>query len=128
MSYEPTNWKSGDVITSTKLNKIENGIQAAAGGGALIVHATTVGVTTTLDKTYSEIHDALLANIVLIAEQPDGNMAQSSMITRAYEVDGVYSVESPLCMVINNSVSWQVATFTTDSEDGYPSFTLFLGI
>lgn len=27
MSYEPTNWKSGDKVTSTRLNKIENGIQ-----------------------------------------------------------------------------------------------------
>lgn len=27
MSYEPTNWKSGDKVTSTKLNKIEQGIQ-----------------------------------------------------------------------------------------------------
>ena len=27
MSYEPTNWKSGDKVTSAKLNKIENGIQ-----------------------------------------------------------------------------------------------------
>lgn len=26
MSYEPTNWKSGDKVTSTKLNKIEQGI------------------------------------------------------------------------------------------------------
>ena len=27
MSYEPTNWKKGDKITSVRLNKIENGIQ-----------------------------------------------------------------------------------------------------
>ena len=27
MSYEPTNWKSGDKVTSTRLNKIEQGIQ-----------------------------------------------------------------------------------------------------
>lgn len=27
MSYEPTIWKKGDKVTSTKLNKIENGIQ-----------------------------------------------------------------------------------------------------
>lgn len=26
MSYEPTEWKSGDVVSSQKLNKIENGI------------------------------------------------------------------------------------------------------
>ena len=27
MSYEPTNWKSGDKVTSTRLNKIEQGIK-----------------------------------------------------------------------------------------------------
>ena len=27
MSYEPTNWKKGDVVTSIRLNKIEQGIQ-----------------------------------------------------------------------------------------------------
>lgn len=26
MSYEPTNWKTGDVVTSAKLNKIEGGV------------------------------------------------------------------------------------------------------
>ena len=26
MSYEPTTWKKGDKVTSTKLNKIEQGI------------------------------------------------------------------------------------------------------
>ena len=26
MSYEPTNWKAGDTVTSTKLNKMEQGI------------------------------------------------------------------------------------------------------
>ena len=26
MSYEPTNWKAGDTITSAKLNKIEQGV------------------------------------------------------------------------------------------------------
>lgn len=29
MSYEPTIWKKGDKVTSTKLNKIENGIQGS---------------------------------------------------------------------------------------------------
>ena len=60
MSYDPTIWKSGDVVTSAKLNKIENGIADAAGGGGggvLVVHR---GETTpiTLDKTWQEIHDA----------------------------------------------------------------------
>ena len=30
MSYEPTNWKDGDLVTSAKLNKIENGFSTIA--------------------------------------------------------------------------------------------------
>ena len=33
MSYVNIRWKDGDVITAEKLNKIENGIEAASGGG-----------------------------------------------------------------------------------------------
>lgn len=43
MSYTPTEWKSGDVVTSAKLNKLEEGV--ASSGGALIA---------TLSETYSE--------------------------------------------------------------------------
>ena len=32
MSYTPTVWKSGDVVSSLKLNKLENGVAAAAAG------------------------------------------------------------------------------------------------
>ena len=51
MSYEPTNWKDGDLVTSAKLNKIEQGIAA---GGVLITHDEDG----TLDKTWQEIYDA----------------------------------------------------------------------
>lgn len=34
MAYEPTNWKSGDVVTSAKLNKLEKGVEDA---GPLII-------------------------------------------------------------------------------------------
>ena len=50
MAYEPTNWKSGDVVTSTKLNKIEQGIVS---NGMLLIHDED-GI---LDKTWQEIHD-----------------------------------------------------------------------
>ena len=33
MSYTPTEWKSGDVITSEKLNNLEQGVADASGGG-----------------------------------------------------------------------------------------------
>lgn len=37
MSYTPTQWKSGDTVTSAKLNKIENGIKNLQ---SLIINAT----------------------------------------------------------------------------------------
>lgn len=33
MSYTPTNWNTGDTITAAAMNKIENGIADAGGGG-----------------------------------------------------------------------------------------------
>ncbi len=33
MSYEPTNWKTGDVITAEKLNKLEDGVASGGSGG-----------------------------------------------------------------------------------------------
>lgn len=32
MAYTPTNWATGDTVTATKLNKIEQGIANAGGG------------------------------------------------------------------------------------------------
>lgn len=54
MSYEPTNWKDGDLVTSAKLNKLEQGV--ANGDGIFIVHVNTQ--TGALDKTWQEIYDA----------------------------------------------------------------------
>lgn len=69
MAYEPTVWKSGDVVTSAKLNKMEQGIAAGGGGNVLVAHATvaladvqsiTPGnpIIITLDKTYAELSAA----------------------------------------------------------------------
>lgn len=43
MSYTPTEWKTGDVITAEKLNKLEDGVANAggdSGGGVLIATIT----------------------------------------------------------------------------------------
>ena len=61
MSYTPTTWATGDTITATKLNKMEQGIAGA--GSALFCNSSfsqTVG-DYVLDKTVQEIYDALLA-------------------------------------------------------------------
>lgn len=68
MSYTPTNWKRGDVITADKLNNIEQGIvNAGTGGGdAFIVNAEVKSSVTTgetisaeVDKTAVQIVEAI---------------------------------------------------------------------
>lgn len=41
MSYEPTNWKKGDVVTSIRLNKIEQGIQGNDAGLSTLMEGFT---------------------------------------------------------------------------------------
>lgn len=66
MSYEPTNWKSGDKVTSAKLNKIENGIQ---GNDEEISN-----INTQLNAEVDEIKDDLneLKSIVTTTETASG--------------------------------------------------------
>lgn len=44
MAYEPTQWRSGDTITSERLNKMEQGI-AGSGSGEFYALHTTMTVT-----------------------------------------------------------------------------------
>ena len=44
MAYEPTQWRSGDTITSERLNKMEQGIAGGGSGDVYVLH-TTMTVT-----------------------------------------------------------------------------------
>lgn len=77
MSYEPTNWKSGDTVTSAKLNKMEKGIEdanAGGGGGSNVVVVgielvnTSDGSTVTADKTFAEIKSAYEGGAILLCD------------------------------------------------------------
>lgn len=49
MAYTPTEWSTGDTITASAMNKIENGIAGA--GSALIVTSQYTNGNETMDKT-----------------------------------------------------------------------------
>lgn len=49
MSYTPTTWSKGDVVTSAKLNKLEQGVAAA--DGIFYIDAQITGGTTPADMT-----------------------------------------------------------------------------
>ena len=61
MAYTPTTWVTGDTITATALNKIENGIAGAGGGGAydFIIRKIGSGSPTLEEGTYSDVYNKL---------------------------------------------------------------------
>lgn len=83
-TYDPTNWKTGDVITATRLNNMETGI-----AGAL----QTSGGTMTVDITMS-------GNSQLI-----GNSTSSSMIDISQDVTNINldEVNTPGQYFLSNS-------------------------
>ena len=72
MSYEPTVWKDGDLVTSAKLNKLEQGVATSDGGGVFITEATYTGNRIVLDKTAGEIYNAFQTGLVVIKGENDG--------------------------------------------------------
>ena len=69
MSYEPTNWKTGDVVTSAKLNKLEQGVAGAGGGDFVKVDVAIENIdgqfVPSLSKTFDEIASAMLSDKIV---------------------------------------------------------------
>lgn len=71
MAYTPTQWNTGDTITASALNKIENGIANAGGGGGWdavirLTHANNTGLDTDVNLTpsivsgsFAQLHDKI---------------------------------------------------------------------
>lgn len=109
MAYEPTNWKSGDVVTSAKLNKMEQGI---AGAGPLKIGYTSYDLEEnlgTLDHTWQEIHDAMTSGRLVVASY------RTEKITIISIVQGDIIDES------GYGVSLEHEFYYASSPDGYPS-------
>lgn len=87
-----------------------NGQGGSGGGGGLVVHM--VGddpIRPNLDKTWQEIHDALVAGrYVLVSEQYENEVTQKQITTVG--IDG-----ADYCVYVGS------LTFKADSADGYPS-------
>lgn len=129
MSYEPTNWKAGDTVTSAKLNKLEQGVASSGGGGMFMVHGTFSEDTgaITLDKTWREIYDAAQEKYVGIIF----NHIQDSVLTFPVVGAGIIgagSIEQAFVVYsLDAEEGLSMMAFATDSEDGYPTYTLAPG-
>lgn len=111
MAYEPTNWKSGDVVTSAKLNKMEQGIKDA---GPLIVNSTLdpeLGEII-LDKTWQEIYNAFMSGkMCIIIVDDSGNQVRYLIINVS---------DNTVCTLTMNGSTVRPFVFSANTPDDYP--------
>jgi len=131
MSYEPTNWKDGDLVTAKKLNKLEQGVANAGssggGVGTMVIHMDDE--TGVLDKTWQEIYDAVasgtvcvipIATVVPIVEN-NLYIISSASISNIGDIEKfIVSAFAVFKYFTTGDVIPDGIVFTVDSADGYP--------
>lgn len=129
MTYEPTEWKTGDVVTSAKLNKLEQGVADASGGGGVLVVGMTMDVSSgtpalVLDKTAGEIWGAGFAilryNGATVFEQDDIDRSAPLMLAACGQPDSIfpgYSFTFPISEASDD------ISFLAETADDYPTAT-----
>ena len=111
MSYTPTTWTTGDTITASAMNKIENGIANAGGGTPFVVTVTESGADLICDKTFNQVKTAMNANQSVYFD-----FTGTSEWDNAYALAVCYSNSTfTVTTFVNNSVFGFVAS----SADGY---------
>ena len=108
MTYNPTNWKAGDTVTSAKLNKMEQGI---ANSGMMILHIDEDGV---LDKTWQEIYNAM-PNVIIYADYGSAKISLIPFVVSSvnFEIKCI----DPEAAAAN---TFAITTFSADSPNNYP--------
>lgn len=144
MGYTPTTWNTGDTITASALNKIEQGI-AEGGGSAMVIGVITTGdessafpimYNTQLDKTFEEIYNALAAGTPVFVKAVfalDGVVDYTTgilmcRVASVYKYDETYRVFAEVpCYYLNGvhgvgSVALpSVIVFSASSASSYPT-------
>lgn len=124
MSYEPTEWKAGDIVTSSKLNKIEN---ALSGGSKIYIVDTETEEgknlsTIKLTKTFEEIRTMLQYGVVVIRmlHETTDNMTMFHFLVRQITIDP--EGDPPFVIVVDND---SIPEFTADNLNDYPSIPYY---
>lgn len=111
MAYTKNTWTDGDIVTSEKLNHMEDGIANA--GGIMVINDTDG----TLDKTWQEIHDAMAQGKLCVIRRDVETLASG---IEAYIVILVYLSGEEYKVKMSNDER----TYTASSATGYPGISI----
>ena len=96
MAYVKQNWETGELITSQKLNHMEDDIaEGGGGGGGFFVHATVSNDNVTVEEDANDIVDAIKAeqNVTMVLEDDDHNIMYLAL---DYYLDAEYNSGTPM--------------------------------
>ena len=117
MSYTPTEWKTGDIVSSQRLNKLEEGVKDAY--EVMVINDTK----DTLDKTWQEIYDAMAQGKLCVRTVNTGNIGDgiySNIVSNVYfnDTEKNYIVKFGDFSTVYSSIL----------ADGYPSIEASGGV
>lgn len=116
MSYTPTNWNTGDTITASALNKIEQGI-ADGGNGAVIIEDNG----TQLDKTFAEIYELVHSGVPCYIRYANPSSVSDLDSEYAY-----HAVLMPVVAALKYNATYRV--YASSSLGQYVSNTNYVGV
>ena len=119
MSYTPTEWKTGDIVSSQRLNKLEEGVKDAyevmvINGTVTVDDRTQAVFTATMETTAEEICNAAEAGMLLVFAYTIGtskNMAIIDSVNKSQEDDSYAINVNALGIVLNAA-----------NGSGYPTY------
>ena len=132
MSYTTQTWATGDTVTASKLNHMEDGI-AGAGGGIVL---DLVDTSTPLTMTFEEIADAISSgtNVYIKYDTHEDWSTDYSTysvlgrVVKAYKYDTTYRIVAEwggtqgTISNVQNVFTPSVLIFSADEYDDYPVF------
>ena len=144
MAYNKYTWKSGDVISSARLNNIEDGIEEAmsSGGGVMIINVTeneedsgdtplllgaelSTPVSYKADKTYEEIKAAIDDGQIVVACFPmKGPMNTTYKIYFYYESESLSGEPLTIAFSYINGTSHKIIEINSQNEVSYSEVAL----
>ena len=104
MSYTPTEWKTGDIVSSQRLNKLEEGVEGAY--EVMVINNND----NTLDKTWQEIYDAIGAVALCVVQETDTIRKAIDIVSSVSSTGNEYIVTT----VMGNE-------YKASSSTGYPA-------
>ena len=114
MSYTPTEWKSGDTITSAKLNKIEEGISNSNITIQITWDESSVGH---LNRTWAELNTAIEKGLIWLLEDYHPNDSVHKEIWLLTTVDTTDTSNYPYVVSIRSMNSLNNYTFSAALPD-----------